>query len=104
MTLYDETIAMVRALAARAHTTENVLFCERRPLTSLEAQFAGIEDLAGDLREIEDDAIRTLKRLVDAEQGYETALQSIEEAGADATAWLRAVMLARSLQTLPASS
>jgi hypothetical protein len=104
MTVYDETIAMVRALADRARTTDNVLFCEQRPLTSLEAQFAGIEDLASDLREIEDDAIRTLKRLVDAEEGYETALQSIEEAGEDATGWLRAVMLARSLETLPVSS
>jgi phosphoribosyl-dephospho-CoA transferase len=100
MTVYDETIAAVRALAARARTTENVLFCEQRPLTSLEAQFAGAGRLSRDLREIEDDAIRALKRLVDAEQGYETALQSIEEAGADATAWLRAVMLARSLETL----
>jgi len=52
MTLYEETIATVRGLAARARTTENVLFCERRPLTSLEAQFAGVEDLASNLREI----------------------------------------------------
>jgi hypothetical protein len=103
MTLYDETIATVRALSARARTTENVLFCEQRPLTSLEAQFAGVDDLAGDLRALEDDAIRALKRLVDAEEGYETALQSIEEAGADASGWLRAVMLARSLETLPVS-
>jgi hypothetical protein len=101
--LYDETIATVRALAARVRTTENVLFCEQRPLTSLEAQFAGIDDLASDLREIEDDAIRSLKRLVDAEEGYETALRSIEEAGPDATGWLRAVMLARSLETVPRS-
>jgi hypothetical protein len=104
MTLYEETIATVRALAARARTTENVLFCERRPLTSLEAQLAGVDDLASDLREIEDDAMRALGRLVDAEKGYETALRSIEDAGADATGWLRAVMLARSLETLPATS
>jgi hypothetical protein len=99
--LYDETIAIIRQLAARARTLENVLFCEQRPLTSLEAQFAGLDDLAVDLRALEDDAIRALKRLVDAEQGYESALQSIEEAGADATGWLRAVVLARSLETLP---
>jgi hypothetical protein len=104
MTVYDETIATVRALAAQARTTKNILFCEQRPLTSLEAQFAGIHDLAGDLREIEDDAIRALRRLVDAEEGYETALRSIEEAGADATGWLRAVMLARSLETVRGSS
>ena len=104
MTVYDETVSAVRALAARARTTENVLFCEQRPFTSLEAQFAGSDHLAEGLREIEDDAIQALKRLVDAEEGYETALQSIEEAGADATGWLRAVMLARSLETLPASS
>jgi hypothetical protein len=104
MTLYEETIAAVRALAARARTAENVLFCERRPLTSLEAQFAGAGELAGNLREIEDDAIRALKRLVDAEEGYETALRSIDEAGVDARVWLRAVMLARSLGTLAAST
>jgi hypothetical protein len=104
MTVYEQTIARVRALAARAGTTENVLFCEQRPLTSLEARFAGLDDLASDLREIEDDAIRALRRLVDAEEGYETALQSIEEAGADATGWLRAVMLARSLETVRGSS
>ena len=104
MTVYDETIATVRALAARARTLENVLFCEQRPLTSLEARFAGIGDLAGDLRGFEDDAIRALKRLVDAEEGYETALQSIEEAGSDVTGWLRAVMLARALETVPGSS
>src|SRR5690349_8103740 len=104
MTVYEETIEAVRAQAARARTTENVLFCERRPLTSLEAQFAGVDDLASDLRGIEDNAIRALKRLVDAEEGYETALESIERAGADTAAWLRAVMLARSLETLPASS
>jgi hypothetical protein len=104
MTVYDETIATVRQLAARARTVENVLFCEQRPLTSLEAEFAGIDALASDLREVEDGAIQALKRLVDAEEGYETALQSIEEAGADATGWLRAVMLARSLETVPGSS
>jgi hypothetical protein len=104
MTVYDETIAALRQLAARAGTLENVLFCEQRPLTSLEAQFAGIDDLASDLRELEDDAMRALKRLVDIEEGYETALRSVEEAGADATGWLRAVMLARSLETVPGSS
>jgi len=101
MNVYDETTATVRALAARAGTAENVLFCEQRPLTSLEARFAGVDQLASQLRDIEDDAIRALKRLVDAEEGYETALQSVQEAGADATGWLRAVMLARSLETLP---
>ncbi len=101
MTLYDETIATVRALAERARTAENVLFCEQRPLTSLEARFAGVDDLARNLRELEDEAIRALSRLVDAEQGYEAALESIEEAGAETSAWLRAVMLARSLETLP---
>jgi DNA repair exonuclease SbcCD ATPase subunit len=103
MTVYDETIATIRQLASRARAVENVLFCEQRPLTSLEAQYAGIDDLASELREIEDDAIRALKRLVDAEEGYEAALQSIEEAGADSTGWLRAVILARSLETVPAS-
>jgi hypothetical protein len=100
MTVYDETTTTVRALAARARTTDNVLFCEQRPLTSLEAHFAGVDRLAGKLREIEDDAIRALQRLTDAEQGYETALKSIDEAGADAADWLHAVMLARSLETL----
>jgi hypothetical protein len=103
MTVYEETIATIRQLAGRARTLENVLFCEQRPLTSLEAQFAGVDDLASDLRELEDDAMRALKRLVDIEEGYETALQSIEAAGADATGWLRAVMLARSLETVPPS-
>ena len=101
MTLYEETVATVRALAARAATSENVLFCEQRPLTSLEAQFAGVDDLARTLRGIEDEALRALARLVDAEQGYETALRSTQEAGADATSWLQAVMLARSLESLP---
>jgi phosphoribosyl-dephospho-CoA transferase len=100
MSVYGETTAALRAQAARAGQTEDVLFCEQRPLTSLEAQFAGVTRLAEQLREIEDDALRALKRLVDAEQGYETALRSIEDAGPDASAWLRAVLLARSLETL----
>ena len=95
VTIYEETVSAVAELAAQAGTAENVLFCERRPLTSLEASFAGVDELARELRPIEDDALRALKRLVDAEQGYETALQAIEAAGADATAWLHAVMLAR---------
>jgi hypothetical protein len=101
MTAYEQTVAAVRALAARAATSENVLFCEQRPLTSLEAQFAGVSELAGTLRGIEDDALRALARLVEAEQGYEAALRSIEDAGTDATNWLRAVMLARSLESVP---
>jgi hypothetical protein len=101
VSVYDETIAAVRALAARAATSENVLFCERRPITALEAQFAGADDLARTLRGIEDEALRALARLVDAEQGYETALQSIEDAGADATSWMRAVTLTRSLEGMP---
>jgi len=104
MSLYDQTIATVRALAARAGTTESALFCEQRPLTSLEARYAGVDELAGNLREIEDEAILALKRLADAEEGYETALKSIEDAGADAAVWLRAVMLGRSLETLATSS
>jgi hypothetical protein len=100
MTVYDETTTTVRELAARARTSDNVLFCERRPLTSLEAHFAGVDRLASELREIEDDAIRALQRLTDAEQGYETALKSIDGAGPDAADWLHAVMLARSLETL----
>jgi hypothetical protein len=39
----------------------------------------------------------------DVEQGYETALEAIEDAGGDAAAWLRAVTLARTVQTLPAA-
>jgi hypothetical protein len=101
MTVYDETIATVRALADRAATAESVLFCEQRPLTSLEARFAGDERLATTLRAIEDDALQALERLVDAERGYEAALQSITDAGDDATNWLRAVTLARSLESLP---
>ena len=102
MTVYEETVAAVRAIAERARTTEDVLFCERRPLTSLEAGYAGEQRLASGLREIEDDAIRALRRLVDAEQGYESALQAIDEAGSDASEWLRAVMLARAIETLAA--
>jgi hypothetical protein len=104
MTLYDQAISTVRSLAARAGTAGDAVFCEERPLTSLEAQFAGIDDLAGNLREIEDEAIRALKRLVDAEEGYETALKSVEDAGAETAAWLRAVMLGRSLETLTTST
>ena len=100
MTLYDETVASVRALAARAGTAENVLFCEHRPLTSLEASFAGLEQLAADQRAVEDEALRALERLVDAEEGYETALQAIDSAGEEAAAWVRAVLLARALETL----
>ena len=101
MTLYEETVATMRALAMRARTTEDVLFCERRPLTSLEARFAGEGELASRLSAIEDEAIGALKRLVEAEEGYETALRSIDEAGEETAAWLRAVLLARALQTLP---
>jgi len=100
MGVYDETVTRVRALAARAETDEEVLFCERRPLTSLEAAFAGVGELAGELHAIEDEALLALKRLVDAEQGYETALEAIEEAGAEASAWLHAVTLARALEGL----
>ncbi len=100
MTLYEETTAALRALAAQAVSTENVLFCEQRPLTSLEARFAGAGELADALRGIEDRALLALARLVDAEQGYETALRSIEAAGSEASSWLRAVLLARSLETL----
>jgi hypothetical protein len=102
MSLYEETVEAVRALAARAGTAESVIFCERRPLTSLEAGFAGLEQLSGDLRAIEDGALQALERLVDAEQGYETALQAIDSAGEDTSTWLRAVMLARALETLEA--
>jgi hypothetical protein len=101
VSVYEETVAALRALAARAATTENVLFCEQRPLTSLEARFAGVEDLAKTQREIEDDALGALARLVDAEQGYETALRAIDDAGIDASSWLRAVTLTRSLERLP---
>ena len=100
MTLYEQTVAAIRALAGRAGTAEDVLFCERRPLTSLEAAVAGRERLAASLRAVEDEALAALRRLVDAEQGYETALEAVQEAGAEAGAWLRAVMLARSLESL----
>jgi hypothetical protein len=104
MTLYDQTIATLRALASRAVTTENVLFCEQRPLTSLEARFAGADDLAARLRPLEDEALQALRRLVTAEKGYETALRSIEAAGPETNAWLGAVTLARALETLPAAA
>jgi len=104
MTVYEETVAAVRAIAERARTSEDVLFCERRPLTSLEAGYAGEQRLAGGLREIEDDAIAALRRLVDAEQGYESALEAIEAAGPDASEWLRAVLLARALESVGASA
>jgi hypothetical protein len=98
MTLYDETVAALRALAQRAGTGDDVLFCERRPLTSLEASFAGRDELARQLRPAETDALRALRRLVEAERGYESALSAIDEAGGDATEWLRALTLARSLE------
>jgi uncharacterized protein HemY len=101
MTLYEQTIATIRAQAERAATTENVLFCERRPLTSLEARFARADDLAARLRPVEDEALLALGRLVAAEESYETALHSIEAAGPEAGAWLGAVTLARALETLP---
>ncbi len=101
MTAYEDTIESVRALAARAGAADDVLFCEQRPLTSLEARFAGVVGLAERLRSIEDDGLRALRGLVDREEGYETALQAIEAAGGDATNWLRAVLLAKSLETLP---
>jgi hypothetical protein len=93
----------LRALAERARTSEDVLFCEQRPLTSLEARFAGVDDLASRLQAIEDQAIGALGRLVEAEEGYESALRSIEQAGQETAAWLRAVLLARALQTLSAT-
>ena len=104
MTLYQDTIEALRALSARAQTTENVLFCERRPLTSLEAGYARADALAASLRKIEDEALAALRRLADAEQGYETALRSIDEAGPQTSTWLRAVLLARALETLPAGT
>ena len=99
-TLYDDTINALRALAARAATAEDVLFCERRPLTSLEATFAGADALAADLRPLEDEALRALNGLVEGEQGYETTLRAVHDAGAEASEWLHAVMLVRSLQAL----
>jgi len=98
MTSYDVTVAKLRALSERARSTEDVLFCERRPLTSLEAGYAGADGLAAGLRGLEEEAIRALRELVDAEQGYETALRAVEAAGADASEWLRAVLLARALK------
>jgi hypothetical protein len=80
MNLCDETTVGVRALAARTRTPENVLFCA-----------------------LADRAIRTLKRLIDTKQGYEAALQSVAAAGSKASEWLRAVVLAPSLETLPPS-
>jgi hypothetical protein len=98
MTLYDETVAALREIAARAATTEDVLFCERRPLTSLEARFARADGLATRLRAVEDEALQALRRLVTAEEGYESALGAIDAAGAEASEWLRAVTLARALE------
>ena len=103
MSVYEDTVATLAALSERARTTEDVLFCERRPLTSLEAGFAGAERLAGDLCATEDEAIRALQRLVDAEQGYESALRAIDEVGAEAGEWLRAVLLSRALPTAGAA-
>jgi hypothetical protein len=100
MTVYEDTVAAVRRIAERARSTEDVLFCERRPLTSLEASYAGEDRLARGLREIEDEAIGALRGLVDAEQGYESALRAIGAAGAEASEWLHAVMLARAIETL----
>ncbi len=102
MTIYEQTVAALSALAEQARTTDDVLFCERRPLTSLEAGYASPGRLADSLRATEDEAIRALERLVDAEQGYESALRAIEDAGADASEWLRAVLLARALETVRA--
>ena len=102
MTAYEETIRELRALSQRAGTAEDVLFCEHRPVTSLEARFAGLDALAECQRRIEDEALRALKRLVDGEEGYETALEAVEALRGDATNWLRAVLLARSLETLDA--
>jgi hypothetical protein len=98
VTLYEETVAALRAIAARAATTEDVLFCERRPLTSLEARFAHADELAERLRAVEDEALQALERLVVAEEGYESALGAIAAAGAEAGDWLRAVTLARALE------
>lgn len=103
MTLYDDTVTRVRGLANRARTTENVIFCERRPLTSLEASFAGFDQLARDLRQTEDEALRAIAPLLDAEQGYESALQAVADAGPDAAEWLQAVMLGRAIQALRSS-
>jgi hypothetical protein len=100
MTVYEQTVAALRSLAERARTTDDVLFCERRPLTSLEAGFASPGPLTDSLRVTEDEAIGALERLVDAEQGYESALRAIQDAGPDASEWMRAVLLARALETV----
>jgi hypothetical protein len=100
MTVYDQTVAALSALADRARNTDDVLFCERRPLTSLEAGYAAAGPLASALRATEDEAIRAIERLVDAEQGYESALRAIDDAGPDAAEWMRAVLLARALETV----
>jgi hypothetical protein len=102
VTVYEETVAALRALAERARTTEDVLFCERRPLTSLEARYAQAGALASSLSALEDDAISAIARLVDAEQGYESALRAIDETGPDASEWLRAVLLSRALRSVRA--
>jgi hypothetical protein len=104
MTLYDQTVTALRAAAARAAASDDVLFCERRPLTSLEADFAGASGVAANLRPLEDEALRTLKLLVDSEQGYESALRAVQDAGAEATEWVQAVMLARALEALDAAA
>jgi len=98
VTLYEQTVQAIRAAAAQAATGEDVLFCERRPLTSLEAGYAGAEALAARLREIERGAIAALRRLVDAEQGYESALDAIAAAGSEASIWISAVLLGRALE------
>ena len=103
MALYDDTVTRLRGLSDRACTTENVIFCERRPLTSLEATFAGLDELAGDLRGTENEALQALAGVVDAERGYESALRAVADAGPAAAEWLRAVMLGRALETLGAS-
>ncbi len=99
MTVYEQTVAALRARAEQARTTDDVLFCERRPLTSLEASYASPGPLTESLRATEDEAIHALERLVDAEQGYESALRAIADAGPDASEWMHAVLLARALET-----
>jgi len=100
MSVYEQTVAALGSLAEKARTTDDVLFCERRPLTSLEASYASPGRLTDSLRATEDEAIRALERLVDAEQGYESALRAIQDAGPDASEWMRAVLLARALETV----
>jgi hypothetical protein len=97
VSLYDDTLVTLRGLAEAA-TAEDALFCERRPLTSLEAGFAKADELASRLRVTEDAALEALRSLVDAEQGYEVALEAIDAAGPEVRAWLRAVTLARALE------